>query len=119
MPDLGRQGAAWEHIYMALGAPKTQGSIYSVCGKCDTQRQWSSIVRQSQATIKSFGRSFQQPQEFKPVVNQPVVKQPEERPARPQSGAMVVVNTRELAAQIKDGTLIKFNGVTGKAKFPK
>lgn len=140
MPDLGRQGAAWEHIYTALGAPKTQGSIYSVCGKCNTQRQWSSIVRQSQATMRSFVQSPKQPQEFKPVVNQPVVKQPEEskqpqefkpvmnqtvvmqpeeRPVQPQGGAMVVVNTRELARQIKRGTPIKLEGIMGKAQIPK
>eukprot|EP00419_Tripos_fusus_P004084 CAMPEP_0172673564 /NCGR_PEP_ID=MMETSP1074-20121228/12219_1 /TAXON_ID=2916 /ORGANISM="Ceratium fusus, Strain PA161109" /LENGTH=380 /DNA_ID=CAMNT_0013490879 /DNA_START=63 /DNA_END=1205 /DNA_ORIENTATION=- len=128
-PDLGRQGQAWETIYKALGAPKSAGSIYSVCGKCDTQMNWNSIVRQSQATINSFDPRRlqeskpvvnQQLQDFKPVVNQPVVKRPEKKPKGLQGDGMVLVNELGLAQQIKNGTPIKVDGVMGKAAgFPK
>jgi len=132
-PDLGYPGTAWKTIYLALGAPRAQGSIYSVCGSsCNTQTKWADIVRQSDATIRSFGRSPQQLQHhqplagFKPAVNQqvrdfkPVVDQPVVRQQLVIGhGALTLVKTKEIAEQIKDGTPIKFDGVMGKAVHPK
>jgi len=58
LPDLGYDGAAWTKIYAGLGAPKGANTIYSLCGsKCDTQRLWTTIVRQAHATIASFRRN--------------------------------------------------------------